>query len=360
MAKSSSSNPDNLAGKLGGSPREFFWDAVTRYVAGIIISVAGINYLIQFLQGNRISCFTPKFSSDFFNVYCAPGVPKSQYFPAFMTVHAILILIPHALWTNNFSNSLEFFFTQVRKLDLSRNIYTGSHKKDDYTIINKILNIFSIHGQNGMYISYIVSVVVQIVIILAGMFVAIFYFTDFKEVFFCPMRMDTHSELKFWPFKGPIRCVSNSLNLFAAIRLLDLILLMLLLLSKFWSLVWCSASHSQILGMHEVALFSYQSGMSTKEYEFDSKLTRNIPGFAGHLLQLLLLWTPFCGSGPRISTNMDFLMLKLYRTNKGLALMLRDMFIYSKIRDSNEYDLHVVKAHKIEQNCEALNEGGKC
>ena len=40
-------------------PREFFWDSISLYVVGVIIALAAIDVITEFLRGNSVACFSP-------------------------------------------------------------------------------------------------------------------------------------------------------------------------------------------------------------------------------------------------------------------------------------------------------------
>lgn len=354
----SPSDPDNLEDALKSSPKDFFWDSVTKYVAGIILGLAGLNFLLEFFQGNKISCLTPNVTGDFFSVYCASHVPKAEHFPAFMSLHAILILVPHALWANVYSGSFEFFFTQARMIDRTRDFNTGYYYYKNYAIAKQLRKVFTAYDQKRMFWTYIGTLVLQLTITLMGFFVVIFYFKKFKEVFLCPTN-SFESLNDFWPITEQITCVSNSIGFFAIARMADLILLGILILSYLSSLAWCIGSHPSAIGIDTVAEFSFQSSIGERHYMFDSKRLRKLHGYFGNFLHAVSLCIPFCGCGPRISSNLDFLMVKLYRTDSGLGFVLRNMQILSKLSDYNHNDLRVAKLYKNQQETKELKAGGK-
>ena len=121
-----------------------------------------------------------------------------------------------------------------------------------------------------------------------------------------------------------VTCVFTSMRLFSAIRVADLILLTLLMLSFIWSLIWCGSTHPTELGTSKVASFCFQSSMSPGYY---------IPSFPfsccsdpfKRAFRTAFTSIPFCGSGPHIRNNLDFLVLKLFRTDSGLGFVFREM-----------------------------------
>ena len=358
------SNRQNLKGRTEESrPREFFWDSVTKYVVGVIIGLAAIDTITEFIRGSSIACLAPhNTNEEFINNYCSSSIPRSVYFSAFIAVHAILILIPHSLWINRYNGIFEFFLTQSRELDRNRDHETGRYSEKNYFIADQLDKALTIYNQNWMYVCYILKLVIQLMITMAGFFVAVFYFTDFNEVFLCPPSFSDNSISTtdlLWPLNGQVTCVFKSIRLFAVIRFADLVLLMILILAYVWSLVWCTSSHSPVLGTEEVAKFSFQSGISPRYHMFDSSILQSHNSPARKVLHTILESIPLCGSGPHIGTNFNFLMLQLFRTDSGLGFVLREMQILLKIKALNDNDQRIVNLHRLQQRAKNMKNGGK-
>lgn len=200
-----------------------------------------------------------------------------------------------------------------------------------------------------MFILYVLKLVAQTVITVAGFLAAVLVFDDFDEIFLCPRSFNSSDS--FWPFDTPVHCVFTSLRLFAAIRIADLILLVLLILCFTWSLIWCASTHSTELGTDNVALFCFHTGMSP-EYHVP-KLPLGLP-----FLRRFFKSIPWIGGGPRICTNLDFLVLKLFRTDSGLGFIFREMQILEKIKHHNDDDQRRTNLHKRQQQTKTMKDGG--
>ena len=357
----SASDPKKLEGNSEDSrPREFFWDSVTLYVVGVIIGLAAIDAISEFLRDSSISCLSANVSESFVNSFCSASIPRSEIFPAFIVVHAILIAIPHYLWTNHYGGNFEFFFTQCREMDRIRSEDTGYYSDKNYIIVEQLTRAFSTYKENLMFVHYVIKLLIQLIFTLAGLLVAIFYFTDFKDVFRCPANFlsstgqETHP---FWPLDDQVTCVFTPLRLFATIRIVDMILLALLVLCFMWSLIWCIIAHPTELGTNRVATFSFQSSISPSYHLSDSPLQRCC-GTRMKLIQLLAKNIPLCGAGPYIATNLDFLMLKLFRTDSGLGFVFREMQVLRRIKHLNDDDQRVVNLHKVQQQLKKMQDGG--
>ena len=360
----SGTDPQKLEGKGDDTskPREFFWDSVTLYVVGIIIALAAIDAITEFLRGSSVSCFSPpgenvtEAQENYINSFCASSLPMTEYFPVFIVVHGILIAIPHYLWLNHYGGNFEFFFSQAKEMDRTRSEDSGEYSEKNRIIVEQLTQAFTTYKQNWMFVLYVLKLLAQTLITVAGFLVAIFFFDDFDEVFLCPRSL-SYSD-SFWPFSAQVQCVFTSLRLFAAIRMADLILIVLLILCFVWSLIWCANTHSTELGYDEVALFSFHTGISPSHH---------VPKFplgwcchpAKRLLRRLFKSIPWFGPGPRISTNLDFLVLKLFRSDSGLGFVFREMQVLEKIKCHNEDDQRRTNLHKRQQQTKTMGDGGQ-
>ncbi len=359
----SGTDPQKLEGRKDeeSKPREFFWDSVSLYVVGVIIALSAIDVITEFIRGSAVSCFSlpnqtlTEAQGNYINSFCSASLPSAEYFPVFIVVHAILIAIPHYLWLNHYGGNFEFFFAQVKEMDRTKSKVTGEYSEKNRTIIQQLTSAFTAYKQNWMFILYVLKLIVQLVITLAGFIAAIVAFTDFKQTFMCPR--DNNTADPFWPLDTQVGCVFTSLRLFAAIHIADVILLALLTVSFVWSLVWCASTHPTELSSTSAALFCFQSSMAPEHY---------VPNFPlkGCLYPIkkcmgnVFPSASMVGRGPRIQTNLDFLVLKLFRTDSGLGYIFRDMQILEKIRHYNDDDQRRTNLHKRQQQAKTFGDGG--
>lgn len=371
---SSGTDPRKLEGRSEDSrPREFFWDSISLYVVGVILALAVIDVLTEFLRGSTISCVTTgeepwdrQVSETFINSYCSASLPRSEFFPAFIAVHAILIAIPHYLWANHYGGNFEFFFSQVREMDRIRDEDTGDFSDKNHIIVQQLTQAFTTYKQNWMFVLYAAKLAVQLLITIGGFLTAILFFDDFSNVFFCPRDFNATLQLlegivgsdPFWPLPEQATCVFTSMRLFAVIRVADLILLTLLILSFTWSLIWCGSTHPTELGTSRVASFCFQSSMSPGYYVPSFPFTFCSDSFK-KIFRALFTSIPFCGAGPRIGNNLDFLVLKLFRTDSGLGFVFKEMQVLRQIKYYNDDDQRRSCLHRWQQKPKMLSDGGK-
>ena len=354
-AKKLEGRPEGEEGKF--LPREFFWDSVALYVVSAIVGLAAIDVVTEFIRGSSVSCYAPsgvaisEKQEEYINNFCSSSLPMTEYFPAFIVVHGILIAIPHYLWLNHYGGNFDFFFTQASLMDRTREEKTGEYSDKNWLIMHQLLQAFSTYKQNWMYILYILKLILQWVISTVGFFVAVFYFTDFDDAFYCPRNLNSSSNAdKFWPLDDQVRCVFTSLRLYSTIRIADLLLLALLVLCYLWAIIWCASTHSTELGAERVAEFSFQSGISPEHYVHKFRLARLCcKPCKGYIRKFFTsVPSPF-GPGPRIMTNLDFLVLKLFRTDSGLGHVFREMQILLHIKELDDDDQGRTQLHKAQQ-----------
>ena len=101
-AKQLEGRPEGEEGKF--LPREFFWDSVALNVVSAIVGLAAIDVVTEFIRGSSVACYAPdgvtisEKQEEYINSFCSSSLPMTEYFPAFIVIHGILIAIPHYLW----------------------------------------------------------------------------------------------------------------------------------------------------------------------------------------------------------------------------------------------------------------------
>ena len=368
-------DPKNLEGRPDEEsnsfrPREFFWDSVTLYVVSVIIALAAIDALTEFIRGSNVSCLAfgetklTDQQNEYIREFCSGNIPNTEYFPAFIVVHAILIAIPHYLWLNHYGGNFDFFFVQASLLDRLRDEKSGEYSDKNRLILQQLTTAFSTYKKNWMFILYVGKLFLQLVFTLAGFVAAIVTFTDFEGTFYCPcnnfdpngMNYDQNCTTSdFWPLDEGVRCVFTSLQLFGTIRVVDLILLAVLILSFAWSLIWCFSSHASALGTQKVAEFSFQTGILPEYYIPPTKLSLNsVHKRIRSYIYTVLASVPIPLTRPRISTNLDFMVMKLYRTDSGLGHVFRELQILQRIKEFNDDEHGMIELHHTQQRSKVM------
>ena len=337
-------------------PREFFWDSVVLYVVSAIIGLTAIDVVTEFIRGSAVECFLPNPNEtditqvqNYINNFCSGSLPATEYFPAFIVVHGILILAPHYLWLNHFGGNLDFFFQLAFSLERQRDVKTGDYPENNFRIAQQLHSAFTAFQRNFMFRAYCGKLLLQLLLSLASFVLAIFYFTDFDETFPCPQNSKDTTN-RNWPLPNEqVLCVFTALRLLAWIRIADIVLLALALVGLFWALIWAYSTHPTELGYKYVAAFSFQSGLVSRYYVSRLPVPRCCKAFCVYFHKFFTTLPWFTPSGFRISNDLDFMIMKLFRTDGGLGYVLKQVQILIEIKDLNDDERQRLALHLREQ-----------
>ena len=359
--------------------RDFFWDSITLFVVGAIVALSAIDAISEFIRGSEVQCYYNQSTvvdqslenlADYVNEKCAASLPLAGFLPSFIAIHAILILAPHYIWLNMYGADLDSFFHLVSRLSRTREPSTGDYPETNYTI-SKQLDVFSIgrHKSNFMYGLYALKLLAQIIITEAGFVVVILIVSDFDENFMCPRDSD-QVQSKEWPLSNTAQCVFTSLCLLHKIWWIYIVLLQLAAVCLFGALVWLVNSHANELALDKVSKFSFQTCLPFYHYtpslailtrfsrQCISRRRHGIPRTLYALLSFIL--PPSFGRNNSffIKTDYDFLLVKLFRTDGGLAQVLREVHLSRLLKGENNVELARVSSHRAVQWDDGEN--GKC
>jgi len=354
MASVGAPDAKGLEGRQEGEPtaprsRDFFWDSVVLFVVTAIVALTAIDVVAEFIRGSEVRCFLPNDTSrleavqDYVNEICAGSLPPSRYLPAYIAIHAILILAPHYLWLNMFGADLDFFFQHVSQLVRTRDEKTGEYAKVNYVISKQLEDAFiSSYRSNWMYRLYLLKLIFQLVVSAIGFVIVVWVFTDFDESFTCPSK-SSDTRRSNWPLPDKqVMCVFTSLHLLGQINLTYLILLALAIVCLIGAIIWCIKLHISELGTENLASFSFQSSVPLNYYipQLPISKFRVFRGL-GDVAYGLLSYLPYISlrSPYKIQSDYDFLVIKLFRTDGGLAHILREVHALRllKEKNNNEY-----------------------
>ena len=339
ILKSAEGRPEGGDGKL--LPREFFWDSIVLCVVCAMIGLAAVDTIAEYVRGSTVECACTSTNATtrenmrdaqkYVNGICSSGLPPGQYFQVFIVVHAILIGIPHYLWLNQYGGNFDYFFQLAAKLDRLREESSGDFCKGNALILEQLEMAFT--DEKGIFRLYCVKLLIQLAFSSLGLIAMVAYFTDFNANFVCPRRLK-ETLAPSWPLPGDqVVCVFTSLHLLSLIRIADIILTCLSVLGLGLSLIWCCCVHATELGSEEIAKISFECSLQPD-----------------YIRTKLTLFTFF--SGPRICTNFDFMMMKLFRTDGGLGLVLKAVQILGRIKVLNDADcrrLNLLKRHILDK-----------
>lgn len=354
MAAVGGIDPKGLEGRKNGQntqlqSRDFFWDSVTLFVVAAIVALTGIDVVAEFIRGSDVQCFLPNKTisiedvKDYVNEICSGSIPPTEYLPAYIAIHAILIVAPHYIWLNLFGANLDFFFQHVSELVRTRDELSGEYAKSNYVILQQLDDAFS--HTNWMYKLYLLKIGFQLLVSAIGFVVVFLYYTDFSETFTCPSGSIDES---YWPLPGhQVRCVFTSLRLLSQINVLYLILLATTIICLIWSLVWLTKTHPMNLGVENIAQFTFQSGLCVKHFTPESAFVKSSAG-VGRLIHSIFSSLPLYSlkSPYNIRSDYDFLTIKLYRTDGGLGYVLREVNSRRLLKRENDLEYARVNIYK--------------
>ena len=333
-------------------PRDFFWDSLALYVISVVVGLSVLDAVAEFVRGSDVECFLPegafndRVPREYVNTFCSGSVPRTQYFPVFIIITGAVIAVPHYLWLNSYRGNFQFFFSEVTKLDRMVDVQTAQHTQNSIQVVKRLTVAFATYKQSTIFLFYVVKLLAQWIFTAASVaFTYVFFRADFNTGFRCPMN---NSTTDFWPFEPEQAfCVYNTLVVISYLQIAYVVLVGVLLICLSWALFFCFCTHTTELGHRDVAKFTYLTGLPSKYYVAHLP----IPAWSCcRFLRMCLLkcvttvpWFTFRG-GPRIRSDLDFLVLKLFRTDSGLAHTFKDVQVNMVLKDllnDDQKRLHV-------------------
>lgn len=298
------------------SAGELFWDKLILFLATLIAALTAVDILTELLRGGTAAvCFVPaelnasESDETFIQNFCSRSVPDTQYLPIFVLIHGILIGAVHYVWKSSFSSRFHYFFSLAKTLVRVRDEKTGLFLPHNVNIVRKLQVEFSAYNHRVVFTWYQIKLAIQVIVVVVSLLVSFFIFDNFDVEFECPHR---DLETSIWPYPGQtVDCIFTSLRLFWLVRVVDITLLLLIFICLVWGLLWSVLRHPNELSAKDAALFSFTTGLDSLYYVSKSPF-QNISGFKFSEIKSRFFV-------PRISTDLDFFHMLLYRTDSGLA-----------------------------------------
>ena len=355
MASLAKIDPKGLEGREAGQSsaprsRDFFWDSIVLFVVFAILTLTGIDVVAEFIRGSSVQCLLPEnasASADYIKQICAGSLPRTEYFPVIITVHAILILAPHYIWLNMFGAKLDFFFQHVSLLVRTRDEKTGDYAKVNYIVSRQLEHAFK--HSNWMYYVYLFKLAIQFAVSAVGLAVVAKYYDDYQVTFRCSGD-SVGSE--YWPLGSEtVSCVFSSLRLLGQIRYFYYFFLSLGMACLLLAFFWCVSLHHSELGVENLAQFSFESTLPFTSYIpqlplYSPTLCPPLWSFVHGLLSYL----PYCSwthsSDYNIQSDYDFLVVKLFRTEGGLAHILQEVHALRWLKEKNDEEYIRIRIFK--------------
>lgn len=339
---------DNAPNRL--IPRDFFWDNVVFLVVWSILALAAVDIITEFVRGGKVACFPPPNTNysdaeeSFINTFCTSNVPFGAYISIFMVVHGLLIAVPHYLWTNHFSGSINFFFLLATMLKKAKE-GTGQYSPDDILIVRQLEGALASYKCGRIFHLYIIKLGFQLAWVICGLiFVAAFFYGRFGSSFNCPNDFD--GATNDWPVHTDVVCVFDILNLLKVLWIVEMLLLALAGFGLIWGLVWCFSVHPNELGSSDIAIFSYNYGLSSEYYVPKLPSSNCIGSGFQYLFHFSCLLQQVSCGGPRIKTNMDFMVMKLHCSDGGLGYIFKQVQVANVLKQLNDDDRRRLNIHE--------------
>ena len=181
---------------------DFFWDQFIKYISSTILALSVLNVTVEFLKGGGIFCFPPSDNlaienqnlqgnvlyefgpgqASYINNYCARIILKTEYFPIYILIHGISLVIPHFVWSSIHRGDFRSFFSVVNKLDHLRD-ESGEYDSNKFDLVTRLEQAYS--GQ-GIFFSYIFKLLCQLAVCIVSLAATSLFFLDCELAFsFC-------------------------------------------------------------------------------------------------------------------------------------------------------------------------------
>ena len=327
--------------------RDFFWDKVVLFLSSAIVALTAVDILTELLRGGSdIVCFLPaefnvsEGQEAFTNSFCAQSIPDTQYLPIFVLIHGVLIAAWHYIWKSSFSADLNLFLSLAAELSKLDDEATGSYPARNLALISKLESEFRPYNRRQIFTYYQLKLLVQLLTALASLLSSVFVFTEFDVNFTCPR---SGVDMATWPFPGEVvNCIFVSLRLFALVRVFDILLLVFIMLVLVWGLAWSVWRHPHQLGYRNMALFSFTTGIHSSFFVPRPMLLNPAAFCRGFFSRRILQELQLRFLTPSIVTDLDFLLLVLYRTESSLAHSFREGQILMELKTLMDTDQQIV------------------
>ena len=347
-------------------PDDFFWDSIVQYLASGMIALTllgqAVIALVEVTSGS-VKCFTlnENFTREqnfYVNDYCDRYAPITQYLSWVLVVQALFVVVPHFLWKSWYKGKFRFFFELAKSLDRDRNSKSGQYNLENFKTMRFLRKEFGkSKPKPWMFITYVLKLIVQLFFVIAAfpIHATVFSFERYHPSFFCPSveedeapctKLRSNSTCNIsdtdWPFNFHVHCVIASLSTQSVVWVVNTVVLICSSLTLIFGLVWCFWRHTQFLNWKQAALFSFESSLN-----------------AEHFVAKRLWDTLRRPKLYRISTDFDFLFMKLQRFDAGLAKILRELAIEDLVQQmiiKNNEEQNYIGASNFSKN-QDLDEG---
>ena len=356
--KDSSKSPEDSS-----SSRDLFWDQALLYIASGMLALTVLEVLSS-IRGESVQCFTPdnftRSQSDFINSFCSYYTPLTDYFAFYIVAQAVVLVVPHFIWSSSFAGRFQFFTESAKSLRPRRDGKIGDYDPENYKIVQDLYKTFK--NKYAITISYLVKLAIQMAIVGGAFFANFCFFCDYIPSFLCSSNpansssrtcIQINSEPLEWPTdlnETEYSCVLSSLNLLQYVWYANIALLAAAGIATLIGLVWFFLPHFNDFNWKLAAEFALYSGLPPRF--FYPRLRRNCKNLS--FLRLCAMQcccicvfkncnvccNCFC------KTDFQFLFLKFYRDNTGLAKVMKEVLINYFMKQELTKELELLSFEK--------------
>ncbi len=347
--------------------KEFVWDQFVKYLSSAILALVLLELSVDFFRGGGVSCFHPAdtfsvlhpnlmspeevygFGRDqaaFLNSYCVGSIPVTEYFPLYIIIHGLLLIVPHYIWTAVHRGNFDSFFSIAEKLERLRESDTGEYSKENFDRVSKLEKEYG--GRRSIYLTYVIKLILQLGICVASVGISGGYLTEFSFAFSCPRSLASDGAFPDgWPLNGTVSCVYVSLRILRLIRLGDFVLTALAGVVIMYGLLWCFVRHAEELGHVQVAKFVFQSYLKAEDFQFQPilRFTKQRPlrrleaefevkssfKYFACLCAHKFVFNVKSIFFPRVQNDLNFLLLALFRSDASFGRVFKDVQVSNYI-----------------------------
>ena len=347
-------------------PKDFFWDQFLKYISSAILALTILNITVQFFRDGGVFCFHPsdtisllssssgrdslavyEFARDqasFLNSYCRGSIPNTEYFPLYILIHGLLLLLPHYIWSSICKGDFDSFFSIAGRMDRLRDSEIGEYSEENYDRVKKLEKEYG--GTNKwMFRDYYIKLLAQLLVCVGSILFSALYLNDFSYTFNCPRMLEEDGVVPDeWPLNITVPCVYTTLRILGVVRYADFALTGGATILALYGIIWCFIRHKD-LGYREAAEFAFQSGLKPETYapppifhlkgnrfygilreNYEMKWVKGIIWLFTR--QKVLLRLKHCWA-PRIKNNLDLLVLLLFKADAGRGKVFKDIQVCS-------------------------------
>ena len=264
-------------------------------------------------------CWQPSTISISSSFYCS-----ARYSHPCSTLHLV-----------EFAN-LDFFFYHTSRLVRTRDPKTGDYPPDNYVILKQLEEAFncSTRRSNSMYRLYNVKLIFQVLISGAGFLLVLGFFKDFNETFICP-SLDSDTLSSSWPLPyEQVVCVFASFDLMHKIWVTYLLLLGIAMFFLVLAFLWLAKNHPSELGIYNDC---FETSIPLHHYVSQLSISTKLEGtWFNKIMPSYSFKSPYS-----IQSDYDFLLIKLFRTEGGLAYVLREIHLLRLLNSLELGKIHI-------------------